>query len=291
MANRYFSQYLLNKGVFTLDNAGSILARSLDAVPELSVLVLERGLVDAAQALELASCGDFIEAALSKGYLASWQLEDLKDIAPGRRACMGQVLLDEGIVDLPRLAGLFEESSAPECNPVKDVVESMLLAKGIDGGDDYEHIADYVELFLDAMQRFMNKEALILPGEDRDSAGSTYLIYQSMGGDLRLTVGCRLSDDVLLAMASSFSGEPVTVVDELAIDSIEEFCNVVNGLYIVNMSGKGHDMDLDMPRTLKNEEPDVGGVFQLLVETEFGRFVLYMSMDGFVFGRMKELGW
>lgn len=291
MSNRYFLQYLLNTGVLTLDNAGSMLAKSLAVTPELSVLVVERRLVDAEQVVELAGCDDFIEAALSKGYLTSWQLDGLKDAVPGRYACLCQMLLDTGVMDLTRLAKLLEASVAPDCRPVQDLMKNMLHGKDIYNDEDYEHVTDYLELFLDTMRRFMHTEAVVLPGEYSDSADATYLTYQSMGGDLRLTVGCRVTGDVMLSMTSRFSGEAVTVVDELAIDGIEEFFNVVNGLYIVDMSGKGHDMDLDMPRTLENEEPEGTAAFPLRVETEFGHFVLYLSTDGFVFGRLKEMGW
>lgn len=290
MANRYFSQYLLNKGVLTSDNAGRMLAKSLNVTPELSVLALEKGLINSEQALELVAADGFIRAALGRNYLTALQLDDLKKAVPERSACLGQVLLDEGVVDLSELARLFEESAASDCRPVKAAVNDMLQSQNVDSSD-YEYIKDYVELFLGALQRFMNTDAVIVRGGNSDGVDTTYLTYQSMGGALRLTVGCRMTGDVMLAMANRFSGEELTSVDEMAVDCLEEFCNVLNGLYIVNMSGKSQDMDLDMPRTVENGEPAGDNVFQLWIETEFGSFVLYLSMDGFVFEGMKSLSW
>ena len=290
MANRYFSQYLLNKGVLTPENAGEMLAKSLNVTPELSVLALEKGLINSEQALELAESAGFIRAALGKNYLTALQLDDLKKAVPERSACLGQVLLDEGVVGLSELAKLFEESAAPDCHPVETAVHDMLVSWNADE-NDYGYIKDYVELFLGALQRFMNTDALIIQGGNSDGVDTTYLTYQSMGGALRLTVGCRMNGDVMLSMAKRFSDEVLTEVDEMAIDCIEEFCNVLNGLYIVNMSGKSQDMDLDMPQTVENGEPGGDSVFQLRVETEFGGFVLYLSMDGFVFEDSKPLRW
>ena len=290
MANRYFSQYLLNKGVLTSDNAGRMLAKSLNVTPELSVLALEKGLINSEQALELVAADGFIRAALGRNYLTALQLDDLKKAVPERSACLGQVLLDEGVVDLSELARLFEESAAPDCRPVGAAVHDMLVSWNADE-NDYEYIKDYVELFLGALQRFMNTDAVIVRGGNSDGVDTTYLTYQSMGGALRLTVGCRMTGDVMLTMANRFSGEELTSVDEMAVDCLEEFCNVLNGLYIVNMSGKSQDMDLDMPRTVENGEPAGDNVFQLRIETEFGSFVLYLSMDGFVFEGMKSLSW
>lgn len=50
MTNRQFSQYLLNRGILSSDNAGRVLAKSLHAVPDLAVLALEKGLITPQQA-------------------------------------------------------------------------------------------------------------------------------------------------------------------------------------------------------------------------------------------------
>lgn len=290
MANRQFSQYLLNSGILSPENAGRILAKSLSATPEPFVLALEKGLITSTQAEELPGGREFMVAALEENYLNALQLDELRKAVPDRSSCLGQVLLDEGIVDLDTLARLFEESKEEECHPVDDVIEAMLEAQNLDA-QEYAYIQEYVELFLKAMHKFMHTEALILPNEDLDLVDATYLTYQSMGGALCLTVGCRMTGSVLLAMAARFSGEEHIQVDEVAIDCIEEFCNVINGLYIVNMSGKSHDMDLDMPKTVENGVPAGDNVFALRVETEFGAFMLYISRDGFVLNEKNYFGW
>lgn len=290
MANRQFSQYLLNRGILSSDNAGRVLAKSLHAVPDLAVLALEKGLITSQQAKKLLGVKEFVVAALEENYLNALQLDELKKAVPDRSACLGQVLLEEGIVDIHTLARLFEDSKDEDSHPVDDVIKEMLEAQGWDA-HEHAYIREYVKLFLKAMRKFMHTEALIIPNEDLDLVDATYLIYQSMGGALRLTVGCRMTGNVLLAMAGRFSGEEETEVNEMAIDSIEELANVINGLYIVNMSGHSHDMDLDMPRTLENGVPAGEDVFALRVETEFGAFMLYLSREGFMLNEKNLFGW
>lgn len=290
MGNRHFSQYLLNKGILTADNAGAILAECHHTAPGLSVLALERNFIDAEQSLELSGAGDTAVAALSRNYLTALQLDDLKKEAPNRRACLGQVVLNRKLVDFSGLAKLFKDNDGEYCYPVNEVFEELLQEQGVDA-DDYEYIRDYVELFLSTLQKFMRTNALIVRANNSDVDDTTYLTYQSMGGALSLTVGCRMTRSVMLAMGSRFGGEHLERVDEMAIDCIEEFCNVLNGLYIVNMSGKSRDMDLDMPRTIENVEPVGDDVFQLRVETELGSFMLYMSMNGFIFNDGKSFKW
>ncbi len=244
MANRFFSQYLLNKGIISPENTGSILAKSLDAVPGAEIIKME--------------------TPMSEG-----------------EARLGQVLLDEGLLDAAGVEQALEAIRTEECQPVNQVVADLLEARQKDPAE-YEHLREYMVLFLESMQNFLHTDAAIIRDRENDWQGTSYLTYQSMGGSLRLTVGCRMTSQVLLAMATRFSDEEQSQVDEMAIDCIEEFCNVINGLYIVSMSGKSHDMDLDMPKTVENRSPYGDNVFQLRVETEFGGFAMYISMDGFV---------
>ena len=253
-------------------------------------MALEEGLITSQQAKKLLGVKEFVVAALEENYLNALQLDELKKAVPDRSACLGQVLLEEGIVDIHTLAKLFEDSKDEDSHPVDDVIKEMLEAQGWDA-HEHAYIREYVKLFLRAMRKFMHTEALIIPNEDLDLVDATYLIYQSMGGALRLTVGCRMTGNVLLAMAGRFSGEEETEVNEMAIDSIEELANVINGLYIVNMSGHSHDMDLDMPRTLENGVPAGEDVFALRVETEFGAFMLYLSREGFMLNEKNLFGW
>lgn len=282
MANRYFSQYLLNKGILTADNVSSILAECRALEPDLSMMALEKGMIDAEQALELWESSNACVKAVEKGYLTPLDLDNLKKDVPNSRACLGQVIFTKKIVDLPRLSALFKENDDAYCYPVNEVFDSVLRSHGVDA-EDYEHVRDYVELFLDTIQKFLHTNALLVQGDNIDTEETTYLTYQSMGGALTLTAGCRMPDDVLLAFSKRFSDGKVVCLDDMAVDSIEEFCNVLNGLYIVNMSGKSQDMDLDMPQTVKNVEPKGDNVLQLKVETELGGFMLYLSMSGFVF--------
>ena len=290
MANRQFSQYLLNRGILSLDNAGRILAKAMHAVPKLSVIALEKGLITPEQADKLLGVHTFIRTALAEHDLNAIQLDELKKTVPDRSACLGQVLLDEGMVDLATLAELFEKSKREYGNPVDDAVRSMLEAQGLDS-DEYAYLSEYVELFLRAIKKFTHTEALVIPNEDMDVVDTTYLTYQNMGGALRLTAGCRMTGSVLLDMAQRFSGEVMDSVNPMAMDCIEEFCNVVNGLYIVNMSSQSQDMDLDMPRTVENGVPAGDDVLVLRVEAEYGSFVLYMSREGFVLSENERFGW
>ena len=108
MTNRQFSQYLLNRGILSSDNAGRVLAKSLHVVPDLAVLALEKGLITSQQAKKLLGVKEFVVAALEESYLNALQLDELKKAVPDRSACLGQVLLEELLHFFDSQFGLFQ---------------------------------------------------------------------------------------------------------------------------------------------------------------------------------------
>lgn len=276
MGNRYFSQYLLNKGVLTPDNVGYILPKSAHAVPTIAVLAAQQGFLSDDQAAQLQG------GAAAEELLTVAQMENLKGMTPGRDAFIAQCLIDEQITDLVEINGLFRECDGEDVHPVKDAVVAFI-------GDDEQlsHIVevycDYSEMFIGALQRFMNTDAVVLPGQEVKSADGTRMASQGMGGHLSLSAGLMASDDVLLEMARRYSGEDLETVDDMAEDCVAEFINVLNGLFIVNLSSQDFDMDLDMPKNGKNTIPMASNLTSMEIVCDFGKFILYLAEDDMVY--------
>ena len=78
--------------------------------------------------------------------------------------------------------------------------------------------------------------------------------------------------------------EEIDDADEMAEDSISEFLNVVNGLFVVDLGKRDLDLDLETPRVRKNKHPMGSRQLQLCVDTGFGSFELVMAADEFALG-------
>lgn len=276
MGNRYFSQYLLNKGVLTPDNISYILPKSANAVPTLTVLAVQQGMFSDAQIEKIKG------GAAADELLTGAQTESLKGMTPGRDAFIAQMLLDEQITDIAQLNALFRECDSDDVHPVKDAVVRFI-------GEDEKlsHVVDvycdYSEMFIGALQRFMNTDAVVLPGQEIKSADGARLASQGMGGHLSLSAGLMAADEVLLEMARRYSGEDLQSVDDMAEDCVTEFINVLNGLFIVNLSSQDFDMDLDMPKKGRDTIPMASNLMSMEVVCDFGKFVLYLAEDDFVY--------
>ena len=282
MGNRYFSQYLLNAGVLDAGNISDVMPKSAHAVPQLHILAMQQHLLSESQVEELSMADDVVKTLEEAKMLSDAQIESLKNTVPGRDARVAQTLLDEHIADLKTIERCFREYDNDELHPIKDAVKKI-VSKYEEMNPVADIYGEYTEMFVGALQRFMNTDAVVLTeATDLDFAG-TRIVSQSMGGQLSLAVAVLAKNQMFLEMARRYSGEDLTELDELAEDSLAEFINVLNGLYIVNLSGRDLDMDLDMPRSSQDVGPTASNLIAMRIVTDFGSFVIYLAEDEFIY--------
>ena len=115
-----------------------------------------------------------------------------------------------------------------------------------------------------------------------EDAPHTWAVAQHITGDVSIVNGIIARDEVFLALARRYGGDAVEDLKGDATDALEEFLNVVNGLYIVELANRKIEPDLDFP--LANEDVIPRGSHQLLlrVYTEAGDFILVLSTDAFL---------
>ena len=282
MGNRYFSQYLLNAGILDAGNISDVMPKSAHAVPQLHILAMQQHLLSESQVEELSTADDVVKTLEEAKMLSDAQIESLKNTVPGRDARVAQTLLDEHIADLKTIERCFREYDNDEIHPIKDAVKKI-VSKYEEMNPVADIYGEYTEMFVGALQRFMDTDAVVLTeATDLDFAG-TRIVSQSMGGQLSVAVAVLAKNQMFLEMARRYSGEDLTELDELAEDSLAEFINVLNGLYIVNLSGRDLDMDLDMPRGGQDVGPTASNMIAMRIVTDFGSFVIYLAEDEFIY--------
>ena len=282
MGNRYFSQYLLNAGVLDAGNISDVMPKSAHAVPQLHILAMQQHLLSESQVEELSTADDVVKTLEEAKMLSDAQIESLKNTVPGRDAGVAQTLLDEHIADLKTIERCFREYDNDELHPIKYAVKKI-VSKYEEMNPVADIYGEYTEMFVGALQRFMDTDAVVLTeATDLDFAG-TRIVSQSMGGQLSVAVAVLAKNQMFLEMARRYSGEDLTELDELAEDSLAEFINVLNGLYIVNLSGRDLDMDLDMPRGGQDVGPTASNMIAMRIVTDFGSFVIYLAEDEFIY--------
>lgn len=286
MSSCYFAQYLLDSGVLKEADVQGVLHRAAAVEPGVALLALENGLVSASQLEALdgkLSDVDFIESALEEHLLTASQISNLRQAAVRKESRLAQLLLDEGVMSLSRLESALQECEALEPNPVEEIVERVLKSRGAEFLDT-EIYTEYVDLFFVSLQRFMDTDVVIVSkaGESVDSSRK-HLVSQRMTGDLGFAGGVYADEKTLINIARRYSHEDITRLNDMAIDCLSEFINVLNGLYIVNLSKRQMDVDLETPQYREGlMEHDEEALLQFEVLTDFGAFTLAVSHDASV---------
>ena len=164
----------------------------------------------------------------------------------------------------------------PDTHPARSAV--LQAAKGVSGIEqETTAYADYAELFTASLTRFLRLSSLIIPSAVDAAAleetPHTWAVAQHITGDVSIVNGI---------IARRYGGDAVEDLKGDAVDALEEFLNVVNGLYIVELANRKVEPDLDFP--LANEDVIPRGSHQLLLRiyTEVGDFVLVLSTDAFL---------
>lgn len=281
MRDLYFAQYLLNTGEITPKDLPTLLSVSAAAEPRLSILAMQDGLLTGAQAAELAALGaDFADAAQEKKLLTAGQIAALKKSVPDESARFAEALFRQGRHDYRRMGDLLSAGRAA-ADPVREAVAHLgrdLLP------DEVERYSDFVAIFLRSVIRFMDTPAVVSTKvPDLNSEVRTFAVSQRLMGDLALVTGLLAREDMFVEMARRYSHEEIHIVDEMAIDSLGEFLNVVNGLFIVDMARQDLEIDLGMPKVEENVRPTGNRQIALDVCTAFGTFALVIAADEFVF--------
>jgi CheY-specific phosphatase CheX len=290
MFNQYFGQYLLNKGYLSAAQLNSLLSQERAVRPKLGVLAIDAGLMTAAQvsrvhAMQHAMDKKFGEIALELGVLTPAQLDELLTTQQSKRLGLSQAIVDAGLLSLDVLESAL--------NSYKK--ESRLTSKQLDAlhkadigsivrafldfssaGQNAEYLYDYVSLMLRMIHRFWGEEPIIACDE---STPKGYMFSQKLTGPINMTTYLVMAENLLLEMAQRYSGEHFTEITALALDSIGEFLNETNGIFIVNLSEQNIELELHPQEIHQTVNLPLQNAFHIPLSTSFGTIDLYISPE------------
>ena len=83
-------------------------------------------------------------------------------------------------------------------------------------------------------------------------------------------------------MASSYSGEVIPTLNDMAVDSVSELLNVVNGIYAVELARQHLEVDLEMPRSAQMPASPQPNKLILKVSAASGELYLILAKEEFL---------
>ncbi len=279
-----FPQFLLNRGVLDAAEVRGFLKKMLHSKVDVPVQALFHGVATAAELTSLGTLSGaaFRESAEKEGILTASQLYNLGEALSGEGCLFAQALLDAGRLDYGEIERLFRGFMRAGEHPLAEAVER---AAGGALAEELPLYTEYVGVAMLAFKRFMKIACVIDPQAEPFAASvPRCVVSQAVTGGVSIVAGLEMPDDVFLELARRYSHEDFSVPDALALDSIAEFLNVLDGFFAVRLGERSLELDLEIPKTAcaLNPKASPSKFLRLHLDSPVGAFALILAADEFL---------
>ncbi len=297
MFSQFFGNYLLKRGLITASQLREVLALQDSVRVKLGVMAIDAGYMNAEQvertnALQARRDKRFGEIAIEEGYLDEDQLSELLGQQNKRHLLISQALIDKDLFgfeeiqrvleDYRRDSGLGDiEFEALKRNDVDTVTRAMVKLPDL---GDPKIYGDYFSLFVRNLIRFID-DGIVLGGAERvrESCFET-LVHQEMDGRFKIFTSLAGSREAMSTFAARFAKTDIEGYGELAADSLGEFLNTQNGLFLSKLSNEWVELELSPSESRTDGVlKSVGVVYAVPFSLPFGHFTFYMGLGSPVF--------
>lgn len=280
MYGQFFGSYLLNKKAVTSDELVKAISNMGNSHIKLGTLAMYKGFmtsdeVDECCYIQRREDKLFGKIALERNYLFDDQLEILLESQMPDYLRLGQTLVDMGVLSNAMLHDLMISYNAEnEYSDAEDeAVEKLQDDESISSKhanslievknyfknfnqDISDHTITYIHLIYNNLVRFIGDDFTPLEPISVTSYNANYTVKQTISGPLSFVTRIDVEPEVAISFASRYAEMDFEEFDDYVAASLEDFLNLHNGLFCVNMSNiYSTDLSLDPP--IYDESPEV----------------------------------
>ena len=290
MLTQYFGQYLLNKGYLTPEKLHDGLENQKDTRLKLGVLAVNAGYMRADDADKINEAQKrldkkFGELAVEMGYLKENQVEELLSSQKFEHLILGQSLVDKGYMTLQEFEKAINEYkndysiSDKEFEAIQkdDVDEIVNIFIKFEGSKNEKALKDYLSLFTRNLIRFIDTRAIIRDVIKLEEYEGKWNARQNIKGKINLSTFIEAEENSFVKFASKYAEEELNTVDEMAEASVGEFLNLHNGIFLVNMSNEGIELEMTPQEVSSNMMID--NVYKVSIELSFGEINILIKEE------------
>ncbi len=287
MFTQLFGSYLLHEKLVTPEQLNQALDYQKKIHVKLGVLAINLGFmtaneVDRVHNLQSIADKKFGEIAIQINLLDEEKLNILLSTQKSGHVLLGQAMIDKGYMTLEKYEEALNNYKRDYCltdDQFKliqngDIDEIVNTFYKLDGVKNEKICKEYIAIFIRNIIRFIGNDfkiSNISKKEYDESTNCKWFATQNIFGDVKLFTSISAQEKPLLAFTERYAEETLEEVDEYAKSSFGEFLNLVNGLFIVNMSNDGVEMELT-PQIITNEinEEYISQAFSISFDFPFG---------------------
>ena len=288
MFSQYFGQYLLNEKYLTAEQLKISLDYKKSVRLKLGVLAINAGYMNAKQAMQVHEMQAkidkrFGELAVEASYLKEEQVEELLSSQKFGHLLLAQAIIDKEYMSLEKFEAAIVEyknkynisDSQFEALQRDDVDEIINIYVDLKEDKYASEIKNYIGLFMRNIIRFIDSEVYTNNVAKVVEYKTKWVVSQRIKNSINLLTYINAEEEVFVKFASRYAGEELASNDEMAKDSVGEFLNLNNGLYLVGMSNMGIELDME-PQSVSFEKT-IASAYVLPIELPFGKIELILS--------------
>lgn len=273
MFSQYFGQYLLNKGLIKPEQLADALEYQRSVRLKLGVIAINEGYMTAEQVEQTHNMQKkvdkrFGELAIEQGYINEDQLNAMLNTQKQGHLMLGQALIDRNYFTVEQLQAALDNyksesgMSNRQFNVVMkdDAKEIERIFQDFGESMMSKTYSDYVTLLIKNIIRFVDDNPTIEINRLKSDLDAQWYVRQEIYGKINITTGIAMDAECFVKFAAKFAREEITEPDELAQASVGEFLNLHNGIFLVNMSNNGVELEMNAQEvfgggyTVKNTE-------------------------------------
>ena len=293
MHTQFFGNFLLNKGVITPEQLVDALKIQASTHKKLGTLAIHSGFMSASEVEDVYITQThydklFGELAVNLGYLTEGQVDNLLTTQLPDYMLLGQILVDKNILTHVELENLITEyKSVYEIYDLELIAEQQEMINKL-LSDFYlpedlphsEHILSYLTLLFNNLVRFIGEDFTTLNVMNLSEVPTNFCISQEVEGSFSFLSALDMEQETAITFASRYVNDEFQEFDEYVRASIEDFLNLHNGLYTVNMSNDfSMELQLLPPAPHENILLETGFSFYLLpIMYSFGTINFLLSI-------------
>lgn len=262
MYTQFFGNFLLSRGVVTSEQLIDAIKEESTTHIKLGTLAIHAGYMTASEAdsiviMQTHEDKRFGELAVQGGYMTEEQVNSLLKMQKPDYLLLGQILIEKGILTNTDFENLivdyqseYEIYDLDMATEKKEVVTNMLRNYcDFANHPEADKAIHYLYLLFNNLVRFIGEDFTTLNPIPCPEYPTNYCISQQTHNDtLSITSAIDIDPNTAVAFASRYVDEQFEDFDEYVKASLEDFLNLHNGLYNVNLSNDfSLELTLDPP--------------------------------------------
>ena len=267
MYAQFFGNYLLSRGIVTKEQLIRAMQEKSSAHIKIGTLAIHAGYmtaneVDRVIILQTHQDKRFGELAVSQGYLTEQQVIELLRAQTPDFLLLGQFLVDDGIftieefqdiiIDYQSESEIDDFSSSDETiDQIHRMIENffVLTERALSSNE-----VSFIKLLINNLIRFIGDDYTPVSPSPCKEYPTNFCVSQQLIGDFSVRTYIDMPQDACIEFASRYVGEPFQEFDEYVRSSLNDFLNLHNGIFSVNMSNeRSIELELAPPVTETDE--------------------------------------